>query len=113
MNIWPKESRYAATALFGAGLFGAGLALSAISQAEPREPVDRDRVERESTLERVGVGERGLPTLDTLDGLGLPGVFELREEGGQERVNIPDEVISGGGGGGQGGSGGSRGPIGR
>jgi hypothetical protein len=32
INIWLKERRYAATALFGAGLFGAGLALSPMSQ---------------------------------------------------------------------------------
>jgi len=47
MKIWLKERRYAATALLGAGLFGAGLALSPMSQAEPLEPRERDRVERE------------------------------------------------------------------
>gem|GEM_PF-4024597 len=35
-----------------AGLFGVGLALAPMSGAEPREPVERDRVERELTTER-------------------------------------------------------------
>jgi len=52
MNIWPKELRYAATALFGAGLFGVGLALSPMSQAEPIEPRDRDRIGYELTFDR-------------------------------------------------------------
>ncbi len=53
--------------------------------------MERDRVERESTLERVGERGERLPTLDD-----PPEVIEVRELSGQERVNIPDEVISDG-----------------